>query len=320
MADGISLKFPKVAVALAVYNGVDWLPEQLNSILNQEGVDLSIFISIDPSIDGSKELCQKFAEQYNQVIILPESGRFGGAAQNFFRLMRDINCSDFEYFSFADQDDIWFPSKLKRAVNKLAEKKCDGYSSNVIAFWPTGKKKIVKKSQRQREWDYLFESAGPGCTYLMTSKLAVEIQKIIVNCWSDINKLGLHDWFSYAYARANGFSWYIDDWPSMLYRQHINNQIGVNEGWRALLYRAKKIVGGWGIEQSALIAKLVGKYNSDFVLSWSDFSRYGFFKLALKAHKCRRKTSERFLFFVACLVMVVVGKFIAKGTHKPDEP
>ena len=308
MVDKICLKRPKIAVALAVYNGFEWLPEQLNSILEQEAVVVTVFISIDPSTDGSNVLCQKFAKQYEQVIVLPEAGRFGGAAQNFFRLMRDIDFSDFDYFSFADQDDIWFPSKLKRAVNKLAEKKCDGYSSNVIAFWPGGEKKIVKKSQPQREWDYLFESAGPGCTFLMTAKLAVEIQKIIVNRWTDINKLGLHDWFSYAYARANGFRWYIDDWPSMLYRQHINNQVGVNKGWRAFLYRVRKVVGGWGIEQSALIARLVGLGNSDFVLSWSDFDRYGLLKLALNGNKCRRKKSERFFFFVACLVMVVMGK------------
>lgn len=300
---------PKIVIVLAVYNGKQWIVDQLNSILVQDGVEVTIFISIDPSTDGSEEICHQLSMQHDNIFILPNAGKFGGAAKNFFRLIRDVDFSSFDYFAYSDQDDIWFENKLVRAVNKLIETKSDGYSSNVMAFWEIGKQKLVEKSQPQCEWDYLFEAAGPGCTYVMTIELASEIKKAVVSNWVEINKLGLHDWYSYAYARANGFKWFIDQWPSMLYRQHINNQVGVNQGWKAFLYRLKKVLGGWAIEQSALVAKLIGQENANFVISWSSFKRYGFLKLALNANKCRRKPSEQVLFFFACLLMAIIGTY-----------
>ena len=302
------MKTPNIAVVLAVYNGAEWLSEQINSILNQKSVKVTIFISIDPSADGSEQLCNQLSKKNANIIVLSDEGKFGGAAKNFFRLIRDVDFSDFDYVSYADQDDIWYINKLINAVDKIIETKSDGYSSNVIAFWATGEQRIIKKSQPQREWDYFFEAAGPGCTYVMTIDLASQIKKTVVCNWQEVNKLALHDWYSYAYARANGFKWFIDPWPSMLYRQHLKNQVGVNYGWKAFLYRLQKIIGGWGIQQSALIAMLVGKSDTAFVKSWCGFERYGFLKLAFNANKCRRKPIDRVFFFFACLLMAIVGK------------
>ncbi|MGZ5029198.1 MAG: glycosyltransferase [Methylobacter sp.] len=301
-------KQPKIAVLLAAYNGQEYIEEQLDSILNQKDIDVSIFISIDLSTDNTYEWCLEFSHLHANVMILHYGAQFGGAAKNFFRLIRDVDFSTFDYISFSDQDDIWLLDKLIRAVNKIKETNSNGYSSNVMAFWLTGKRKLVEKSQPQRAWDYLFEAAGPGCTYVLSVDLASEIKKAVVKNWPEINKIGLHDWFIYAYARANGFNWFIDAWPSLLYRQHLDNQVGANKGWKAFSYRLKKVVGGWGIEQSALIAKLVGKGNSSFVRDWCDFERFGFLKLAFSANKCRRKPVERILFFFACFLMAIVGK------------
>ncbi len=294
-------------VVLAVYNGKKWLGEQVNSIINQTDVDVSIAISIDPSTDGSEVLCYLLASQYKNIIVLPSAGKFGGAAKNFFRLIRDVDFSNFDYFAFADQDDIWFEAKLIIAVNKLIETKSEAYSSNVIAFWEVSKKKLIKKSQPQREWDYLFEAAGPGCTYVITAKLATEIKFLIVTNWIEVNKLGFHDWFCYAYARAKGFKWFIDSNPGMLYRQHVNNEVGANAGYKAFIYRLKKVSTGWSMAQSLLIAKLIGKHNSSFVKSWCGLGRYDFFKLAFSANKCRRKPVDRLLFFCVCVLMSIIG-------------
>ena len=38
---------PRVAILLAAFNGIDWIEEQINSILNQEDVNIEIFISVD---------------------------------------------------------------------------------------------------------------------------------------------------------------------------------------------------------------------------------------------------------------------------------
>jgi rhamnosyltransferase len=298
---------PKIAVLFAAYNGATWIGEQLDTILNQKEVEVTIFVSIDPSTDHTASICQKYSKRHQNIIILANEGKYGGAAKNFFRLMRDVDISGFDYVSFSDQDDIWYADKLTRGVKQITQQQLGGYSSNVLAFWPNGEQKIVTKSQPQRAWDYIFEAAAPGCTYVLSATLVAAIKQSIVLNWLKINELGLHDWYCYAYARAHGYDWFIDPEPSMLYRQHAGNQIGVNKGWGAFRYRIQKVLQGWGIHQSALIAELVGKGDEAFVKSWSGFTRYGFFKLAFHANQCRRKPAERVLFFFACLMMAVLG-------------
>lgn len=226
----------KIAILLAAYNGKQYIQEQIDSILNQENVNVTIFVSIDPSSDGTRDFLEVTYCNNPHIIILSDVGIFGGAGRNFFRLIRDVDFAPYDYISFADQDDIWYPNKLSRAINKLYETEADGYSSNVLAFWENGIEKLISKAQPQCHYDYLFEAAGPGCTYVMSNALATQIQECICKEWDLVNTVWLHDWFCYAYARAHSFRWVIDEKPTMKYRQHISNQVGVNQGFNAFLY------------------------------------------------------------------------------------
>jgi len=299
---------PSVAICLAAFNGRKWLPEQLSSILAQRSVDVTVFISVDQSSDDTEKWVDEAALNDPRIVVLAHGEKFGGAARNFFRLLRDVDLSDFEYVSFADQDDIWLPDKLIAAHKALLNTGADAYSSNVLAFWQDGRQQLVDKSQKQVRWDFLFEAAGPGCTYVFRKELACAIQGLLKNRWTDVQQVGLHDWFFYAYARANGYRWFIDGCPGMLYRQHEKNQVGVNKGWQAYLHRARKVLGGWGLAQSALIAELVGVGNDPFVRQWSHGSRTGLLSLGLHAWQCRRRLRDKLLFAVSCGALLLAGK------------
>ncbi len=301
-------EFPKIAVCLAAFNGSDWLPEQLDSILAQAGVAVTVFLSVDSSTDGTEGWVDARAQADSRIVVLPHGENFGGAARNFFRILRDVDLSKFDYVSFADQDDIWLPNKLLRAHAELLRTKAHAYSSNVTAFWPNGRQVLIKKSQRQVRWDFLFEAAGPGCTYVMRKELACAVQDLVRSHWDEVQEVGLHDWFSYAFARANGYQWLIDDFVGMLYRQHEQNQVGVNAGWRAFMHRADKVLSGWGLAQSALIARLVGLSDDPFVLRWAGGSRLGLLYLALHAGQCRRRVRDKFIFGLSCLVLSVTRR------------
>ena len=293
---------------MAAYNGRAWLQEQINSILNQKAVDITLFISTDTSSDGTEEWIDKFIKRESKVQVLPHGHRFGSAASNFFRLIRDVDFSDFDYIAFSDQDDIWHPDKLSRAIEMLKKTNSDGYSGNVTAFWPDGRQKLIDKAQPQTEWDYLFESAGPGCTFVMPQKLAFEVQKFVRTNKEAMSSVWIHDWFIYAFARSHGYQWYIDKYPSMLYRQHGNNQIGTNTGYKALLHRMQFVLSGKALEQSSLLATLYGLKNHPFVKRWDNHSRLGLLYLALHANKCRRKRSEKIIFFFSCVTLAILGR------------
>ena len=138
--------YNKIVLLLASYNGVKYIKEQIDSILNQKDVDITIFISDDLSIDRTIEYLQDIYKDFKNIVYLPSGSKFGGAGKNFFRLIRDVDLSSFDFVSFVDQDDIWYEDKLIRAIKIIEDKQIDAYSSNVLAFWEDGKKMIINKS------------------------------------------------------------------------------------------------------------------------------------------------------------------------------
>jgi rhamnosyltransferase len=297
----------KVAVLLAAFQGSEFITNQINSILNQDSVDVNLFISVDQSDDGTESLVDELSSCDFRISLLPHGKKFGGAGSNFYRLISEVNFSGFDYIAFADQDDIWYPNKLSRACDQLNQSGADAYSSSVTAFWPDGRQVIVDRSQPHVRWDFLFEAAAPGCTYVMSTILAHDLKSFITNNSRKMQKIALHDWFTYAFARTRGYRWVIDSRPGMLYRQHAHNQVGVNSGLRAFVYRSCKVLSGWGLGQSALIADALGLLRDEPVKSWLSGKRLGYLKLALNFWQCRRRLQDKFLFLGACLILVVIG-------------
>jgi rhamnosyltransferase len=299
--------FPSVAVCLAAFNGVRFLPEQMDSILNQIDVLVTVFVSVDPSSDGTEAWFQQLQASEQRVVLLQGGEKFGGAAPNFFRLLREVNFSTFDYVAYADQDDIWLPGKLKRATGKLVEAGADGYSSDVLAFWESGRVSYIKKSYPQRRWDYLFESAGPGCTFVLCRKLALELQSSLRQNQQSVQDIGLHDWLTYAFARAHNHPWVIDAYAGLKYRQHGANQVGVNVGVSALVWRTRKILNGWGLNQARLIARFSGADASPFARQWIGGGRFAMLSLASQARNCRRKPLDKLWFAISCVALAVIG-------------
>lgn len=221
-------------------------------------------------------------------------------------MISEAPVDDFDYFSFADQDDIWLPNKLISATRFMLEQKSDGYSGNVTAFWPDGRESIIVKSQPQVAFDHLFEAAGPGCTYVFTQALLAELQRDINSRFAQVQNVTLHDWYCYAYSRSHGFKWGIDAQPYMRYRQHGGNQVGVNSGAKAFKKRLSQVFDGWWLNQAALITSMVGMENDPFVRRWIGLGRWELLCLAASASKCRRRLRDKLVFSGLCLMLAVL--------------
>ncbi|MBL1320400.1 MAG: glycosyltransferase [Methylophaga sp.] len=288
----MSDSLPNVGVLLAAYNGVDFLDEQLESILKQKNVNITIFISVDLSSDNSYEWCCNYAEHYAQIRVLPYGERFGGAAPNFFRLIKDVDFSSFDYIALADQDDIWLEEKLITACTYIKKDDLAAYSSNVLAFWPDGREQLINKAQLQRQYDFLFEAAGPGCSYVFSSKQLLEFKEFLIQHADKIKQVALHDWLIYAFYRSKGFRWFIDPEYQLLYRQHDANQVGVNTGWSAIAKRLNLLRNGWYKKQVMLTSELVGYGHLQLGSRWA----------VLKViHHSRRRWQDRIALFIFVL-------------------
>jgi len=287
------LNLPKIAVCLAAFNGKQHIADQLKSILNQAEVEVTIYVSVDLSSDNTTALVESFCNKDVRVILLNDNERYGSAAKNFFSLLRDGQFEAFDYVALSDQDDIWQVDKLSHAVHKISENNVDAYSSNVTAFWPNGKEKLIDKAQTQQQFDYMFESAGPGCTFVLTKRVALELQQYLIANQEKCQQVALHDWFIYAFARSKGFKWFIDSESHMLYRQHADNVIGANVGFKAKCVRWKKLREGWLIKQALLIADILGYTDAWPISKLKRYSLLDRLVLLINVKKLRRRLRDR---------------------------
>lgn len=253
----------KIAVILASYNGENYIREQVESILNQSSVSIDLFISDDGSTDRTLKILNEFSDL--RVKILRFNGRHGSAAKNFLSTIIRIDYSEYDFVAFSDQDDIWYQDKLIRGIECIKKNLADAYSSNVMAFWPSGKTKLIDKAQSQKKYDYLFESAGPGCTYILSKKFINDIKLFLMEKNDIVDRIWMHDWLIYAYGRAFGFKWYIDEWPSMHYRQHNDNQVGANHGINAISGRLRILNSGKYLHQVRFIKEVLSVSNINYI-------------------------------------------------------
>jgi rhamnosyltransferase len=231
----------KIAVLMATFNGAKFIEAQIESILKQKDIILDLFFSDDASLDDTVLILKNYAVKYSNVNIINEQ-RVGGPAKNFYTLIKTINANDYDYVVLADQDDLWPEYRISRGIDQLKFHQADAYSSDVIAVDEQGQiKKIIKKSSPQKKFDYIFETPGPGCSFIFNRHfcqfLQTQLNEKILN-------FPYHDWLIYALARQNKFKWIIDDAPNLFYRQHEHNFMGANFGLRSRLKRLNRILFG----------------------------------------------------------------------------
>jgi rhamnosyltransferase len=240
-------------VLLAAANGTPWIREQMESILAQSGVDLRIAIRDDASTDGTHRELDRFRGD-KRVKIDTATVASGSAARNFLNLIAANPAAAFDLVAFADQDDVWHSDKLYRASQMLIATNSAGYSSATLAVWESGRELIVKPSGPPTSSDFLFEGAGQGCTFVLTSAFYERVRHFITKHRGLADHVHYHDWLIYALARSWGLHWSFDTRPSMRYRQHEHNDTGARGTLAGLLKRAALIRRGWYRDQLHAIA------------------------------------------------------------------
>jgi rhamnosyltransferase len=297
-----------IVVLLAAYNGERYIREQLDSILVQEGVCLSVVISVDESDDDTLAIVQTYQVEYPTIVnILPYGKRYGSAGSNFARLLNDTELKPYKYISFADQDDIWLPRKLIQAIAEIEARHVDGYSANVTAFWAEGNERLIKKNFKQVKYDYLFESSGPGCTFVLNYRLAQSLKDHIILNTDRLALMWLHDWFCYSFARSNNFSWFIDSKPAMKYRQHASNEVGANVGLKGFISRWRVLMSGDGFAKVVAQAAFIGQEDSYPIQLIKSKHRMSMLKLLLVSRQCRRQKLHKLVLAIICFIFFIKG-------------
>jgi rhamnosyltransferase len=251
------LTAPRVLVLLASHNGAPWLRQQIDSILAQSGVEVDLIVGDDASVDATADLLREGWPGEARIRVRSWDVSSGSAGANFRRLFRAVDSTGYDVVALADQDDIWHPDKLARALEALERDGAHGYSAAVEAFWPDGRRKTMTQCARMRAADFLFEGAGQGCTFVLREDLFARVRRFCIEHAHDAERLHYHDWLTYLLARAWGVRWVFDPQAALDYRQHAGNEIGARGGLEAVRRRLRQIRNGWYRDQILQAAHLV---------------------------------------------------------------
>ena len=104
----------RVIVLLSTYNGEKYVEQQLESIFNQTYRNTEVFVRDDGSTDSTVRILREFEKKGKIRLVCGENLGYVGS---FNWLLS--NAASADYFSFADQDDVWLKDKIERAVIAL---------------------------------------------------------------------------------------------------------------------------------------------------------------------------------------------------------
>ena len=253
---------PQIHILMATFNGAAYLREQLDSIAAQEHTHWVLWISDDGSTDETLAICNAFAEQQPSRRVQLLNGPAKGPTANFFHLLQSVRADDpSDLFAFADQDDVWLPEKLSRAVTAL--KGLDAVPQQPALYGaltrlvdeklrPTGVSE--RPLQPMGFGNALLQNVVSGNTMVFNAALLERLRHIRPEhaVW--------HDWSAYQTVTGCGGRIHFDTTPCLLYRQHDGNLVGSQgRSWDKVLRLGMLFRGQyrtWGDKTEAAMADL----------------------------------------------------------------
>lgn len=220
---------------MSTYNGEKFVKEQIDSILSQEGVLVDLLIRDDGSKDSTLDILESYGDKIKIV-----SGENIGCRNSFFELVK--LSGEFDYYAFADQDDVWDRDKLRIAIEAIKKyhDKPSLYSSNArlvdadLNFIKNEDDRPLMTLQSAFIKNYC-----TGCTAVFNQYLMDALKnKIPVNAVA-------HDWWvGLLVFVLDGVSVY-DYYPHISYRQHGDNVSGAEIKWTTkIVNRFNKFLNG----------------------------------------------------------------------------
>ena len=108
-----------VSVAMATYNGQEHLRRQLDSLAAQSQFPAELVVTDDASEDDTIATIEAFAKTSPFPVYIHRNENRLGYRSNF---MRAANLCRSELIAFCDQDDYWYPDKIKLSVKPFSDR------------------------------------------------------------------------------------------------------------------------------------------------------------------------------------------------------
>ncbi len=219
----------KISIALATYNGTEFLREQIESLASQTLLPDELVVYDDCSTDGTRGLIARMAAKTPFDLIVLHGARNLGVNAAF---QCAVQACRGEVVFFCDQDDIWMPEKIEKSLAALAANPAAGFVfSDAVQVNAGGADlgqslwELAKFSPRRQE-AYLRDPLGTmliggNFVYGMASAFRTQILRAFLPITCDAVAMTHDTWFA-LHAAASGSPGCAIPEPLVQYRRHAN--------------------------------------------------------------------------------------------------
>lgn len=227
-----------VIVVISTYNGAKNIERQLDSIFEQNGVDVRVVVRDDCSKDNTVEIIQKYVKNHPQNRIEIIKGKNVGFAKSFWLGLS--MCGDAEYYAFADQDDVWKPNKLICCINAMQKEEqvpqltyCKMQRSDIKLNCLNEQIKVLKPEQLTKKLT-LIKTYNYGAATVINKRA----KELVCRTWPKVDDLP-HDMWVGTLCYWFGKVYYVDE--ELYYWIRYDTSV-TGEGTKktAIRYRMKK--------------------------------------------------------------------------------
>lgn len=216
--------YPLISVVLATYNGAQYLPTQLDSVLQQDYPNIEIIISDDNSQDDTLAIIERY-QQIHPSIQLVRSLSNQGYIKNF---EQGCKLAKGAYVALCDQDDKWHPEKISKLYGAIGDAALV-YANSVLC---NENMEPIGVTIADRVTCKNFSSPLEQAIFCRIYGHAMLIKNTFLQQIFPFPTIIPHDWWIAYTATVNGGIRYIPD-ELAWYRQHSNNVFGAVGGKRS---------------------------------------------------------------------------------------
>lgn len=234
---------PKIAILLCTYHGQRYLSEQLDSFAAQIYPSWEVWASDDGSQDDTQAILKAYQQKWRSGRLSIHLGPEEGFACNFLSLVCNASIQA-DCYAYSDQDDIWETDKLQRSMEWLLT-----VPQNIPALY-CSRTRLVDVENEDIGFSPLF-TRPPGFANALVQNIGGGNTMVFNNAartlLSDAGEhidVVTHDWWAYMVVSGCGGRVFYDAYPSVRYRQHGGNLVGMNSSWPARLVRIRMLLQG----------------------------------------------------------------------------
>lgn len=154
-----------LAIVIPVYNCADLLPELMNSLLKLS-INNQVFLVDDGSTDGSTEICEKYASEYEHIFCFTQKNKGAGVARNTV-----IPLISAKYTYFVDADDEVSIDNLVEALQFAEHNQNDLVLFEYKIHWYDKNSYSGMWESDQKLWSQLLQAQSENDKKIIASKM-----------------------------------------------------------------------------------------------------------------------------------------------------